>query len=124
VKPDAGSIYNNLGVSYSMSGRFPEAVEAFKMALQHNFAHAKVYNNLGLALANSERYEEALEAFKKGVEEPLAYNNMGSIYLQAGLYDDAIRCFQTAVELDPRYNARVRKNLQLAQIQKMKAKTQ
>ena len=124
IKPDCGSIYNNLGVSYSLTGHFPEAVEAFKAALTNNYAHKKVYNNLGLALANTGRYGEALDAFKKGVGEPLAYNNLGSIHLRAGHFDEAIRCFERAVELDPRFNARVRENLNIAQNEKMRAKTQ
>ena len=124
IKPDCGSAYNNLGVSYSLSGRFPEAVEAFKAALTHNYAHKKVYNNLGLALADTGRYGEALDAFKKGVGEPLAYNNLGSFHLRTGHFDEAIRCFERAIELDPRFNARVRENLKMAQIEKKKDEDQ
>ena len=99
----------------------PEAIEAFKAALTHDYARQKVYNNLGLALASTGRFEQALAAFKKGVPEHLAYNNIGSLYFKDGQYDAAIRCFETAVELDPRFNARVRKNLKMAKIQKRKA---
>jgi Flp pilus assembly protein TadD len=121
AKPDWGIAYNNLGVSYSLSGRMTEAVEAFKAALAHRYKRPKVYNNLGLALANLKRYGQALEAFKQAGTEPMAYNNLGGIYFRDGNYDEAIRCFETAARLDPRFNARVRKNLNIALMHKQRA---
>lgn len=120
VNPGNGSLYNNLGVSYSLWGRYLEAIEAFKGALAHNYKHQKVYNNLGLALANSGQYGQALETFKKVLPEHLAYSNLGGIHLNAGHYDAAIDCFEKAMELNPRFDPRIRKSLQLARTEKMR----
>jgi Tfp pilus assembly protein PilF len=121
IKPGLGSVYNNLGVSYSMGNRFPEAIEAFKTALAHHYTHKKVYNNLGLALAKNGQYAPALAAFEKGSGKPMAYTNLGLIHLGEGDFDQAIRCFEIAIELDPRFNARAKENLRIAQMEKSAA---
>lgn len=110
LKPDIGSLYNNLGVSYILAGMQERAVDAFMQALEKHYTQDRIYNNLGLALSKLERYDKALEWFKKGGSEAKAYNNLGCIYLSQGKTKKADKCFQMAIELDPTFYVLASKN--------------
>lgn len=57
LNPQAGYVYNNLGYSYVLQGRYHEAVLAFRKAAEHSGDIAmtgKINNNLNMALKLSE----------------------------------------------------------------------
>lgn len=114
LNPDEGTLYNNLGVSYSLSGDYKRASNAFNNAITHNYSDSKVYNNLGMVLAKSGQYEKALDAFKKGGTEAQAYNNLGCVYLEQGAIDESIRCFEKSIRLNPKIDAVASENLKRA----------
>jgi len=74
-------LYNNLGVSLSLAGRYEESVKAFQQASVQKGRKRGCYNNLGLVLAKTGRYDGALDAFMKGSDSAKAYNNLGCVYL-------------------------------------------
>jgi Flp pilus assembly protein TadD len=104
-------LYNNLGVSYTLTGEFKKAVRAFNRAIDLKYTQSKVFNNLGMAFANLEQYSNALQAFKQGGGQARAYNNLGCIYLKKGMFKDAARCFEKAIEIEPGFYARANENL-------------
>jgi tetratricopeptide (TPR) repeat protein len=109
-------LYNNLGLSYSLTGDYEEAIKTFKEALRNTTAHPKIYNNLGLVLSKVGRYQLALEAFRKGGDEAQALNNIGCIYLQRGERVKAIRAFEKAIESKPTYYIKAGENLKKAKM--------
>ncbi|MBC2705449.1 tetratricopeptide repeat protein [Desulfobacula sp.] len=111
LKPDAGFIHNNLGVSFYRSGRYKEAVDSFYQALRLKYDNHKVYNNLGRVLVKLELYDKAFEAFKKGGPEAVAYNNIGVGYLNNEKFDTAAEYFTKAIELSPRFYVLANENL-------------
>ncbi len=117
LKPDQeGILYNNLGVSYSLAGRYEEAVASFKKALRTRSSDPKIYNNLGMTLSKIGRYQEALEAFRRGGGEAQAYNNLGCIYLRQGEYEKAVRFFEKAMVLAPAFYTQASENLRKAKM--------
>ena len=55
-------------MSYSLAGKYEQAIEAFNRALETDRSQ-RTYNNLGLVLFKLGRYQEAFEAFKKAGTE-------------------------------------------------------
>jgi len=69
--PLRGLAHNNLGYTYLMHGKYEQAAQEFRTAidLEPVLAPALVYNNLGLAMKKLYRYEEAIAAFKKASQK-------------------------------------------------------
>ncbi|TAL18811.1 tetratricopeptide repeat protein [bacterium] len=73
--PFSPSVWNNLGVKYEKTGRYPEAIEAFKKSLElrpdtvdtHN-CNPSVWNNLGVTYEKAGKYPEAIEAFSRALK--------------------------------------------------------
>ena len=116
MRPHEGFLYNNLGVSHMLAGKYKSAIIDFYNALQHNYFNSKVYNNLGLALARAGQYEEALDAFRKGGNEAQAQNNLGCFYLAQDQYGKAVSSFEKAIEVNPTFYIKAKDNLEKAKI--------
>ena len=116
LRPQEGFLYNNLGVSHLLAGKYKNAVADFYNALQRNYFDSKVYNNLGLALARVGQYREALDAFRKGGDEAQANNNPGCIYMERDEYGKAVTCFEKAIEINPTFYIKAKDNLEKAKI--------
>ena len=113
---DSGAIYNNLGVVHIALHQYPEAVEAFRLALKTGGVSTRTYNNLGLALARLDRLEEALESFKYAGGEAKAYNNLGYVLLTDNQPGKAVSYFEKAIELSPSYYVKAAENLKRARL--------
>lgn len=120
IKPDAGFIHNNMGVSLYKSGRNKEAVNSFYQALKFRYDSNKVYNNIGRAFAGLKLYDKAFAAFKKGGSQAVAYNNLGVGYLNNGEINIAVVCFETAIELSPSFYVLANENLKKCRLKKEK----
>jgi len=104
-------LYNNLGISLSLAGRYEESINAFKQALGAKGPKEKVYNNLGLVFAKTGRYDAALDALMKGSNSAKAYNNLGCVYLAQGEYRKAAQSFNKAIEVSPKFYTKANENL-------------
>ncbi len=82
------------GNTLSSTGRFDEAVEAYKRSIEKNPKATVAHFNLGLAYKNLNRMGEAAAAFEKTVElEPGnldARYSLGSVYNHLERWEDAI----------------------------------
>jgi Tfp pilus assembly protein PilF len=74
----------NLGIAYSKSGKYPEAEQAFKMAIARKPDSAAAYNQLGILYRKLGRFTDAANSYQRAVElQPdyaLAHLNLGVLY--------------------------------------------
>jgi Flp pilus assembly protein TadD len=114
LKPEAGLLYNNLGMSYFLKGDNEQAILAFNEALLKGEVDDKVNNNLAQAYIRLKRYDEALEVLKDIEGAPQAYYKIGNLYMQDKKYEEAIGSFERAIELSPKYYQAAVDKLRLA----------
>jgi len=85
--------------------RYPEAAQAFELALKYNPNNILAANNLGFTYVKMERLPEAIVWYEKTlVLDPLralAYANLGDAYAAVGRIDDAKRAYTRFLELRP-----------------------
>lgn len=103
--PDAFMAWANLGATLAEKNRHPEAILAFRRALQLRPQDAPVLNDLGCSLVVLNRSPEAIPIFERALQFRPGYgeahNNLGNALSRAGRGDEAIRHYQKAVELNP-----------------------
>jgi tetratricopeptide (TPR) repeat protein len=119
IFPDKPEILNTLGVAYSETGRFEEALALYNQAILINpgFTNAKnnmasCYNNLGVKYANLGRWEEANNAYKKaselspGIEGPkknisALYWNQALRFVNSGNDKEAVSAYLEFLKREP-----------------------
>lgn len=83
MTPDNGRVWQSLGASYHLEGRYEEAVSALQRALEIE-PTARTWSNLGTVRFFQENYAKTGEAFEKAVElEPnnyLYWANLGDAW--------------------------------------------
>lgn len=100
---------NNLGIAYEKTGRFSEAIEAYKIALANPFYinSEKAFNNLGRAYYRDKHYADAINAYKEALKRfpdfHQPYYGLALCYNATGKYGDAALAIKKAYELDPDY---------------------
>lgn len=100
---------NNLGIAYEKTGRFREAIEAYKTALANPFYinSEKAFNNLGRAYYRDRQYADAISAYKEALKRfpdfHQPYYGLALCYNATGKYGDAALAIKRAYELDPAY---------------------
>lgn len=117
--PDKPELHNTLGTAYSKTGRFPEAIHQYILALRINPAFttaknnlASCYNNQGVKYAEAGQWEKALEAYTEalrlmpGMAE--AEKNISAAYwnravrLSSARRDrEAIKAYQLLLDYEP-----------------------
>ncbi len=103
INPKATAVYNNLGTSFYMTGRYQESARALLKAISLKAAGSETYNKLGLALFKMGLAPEAYEAFRKAGDEANACNNMGILYMETKDYARSVEFFEKAIDLKPTY---------------------
>ena len=105
VNVRSAEAYNNQGVELAEQGKFPEAIAAFKQAIQIYPKYENAHNNLGLALGSQQKYTEAVAAFNQALTiNPSnfeTYNNLGIALGSQGKFSEAVAAFHRAIEINP-----------------------
>ncbi len=115
--PNSSIVHNNLGMSYMLQRRFPEAVTEFRTAIKLQPRLEPQRANLRIALASQGNYLEALAGVpRKGL--PDALNDVGYLAMMRGDYDNASAYFLRAMEISPIYHAMAARNLESLEILK------
>lgn len=100
---DAGA--GDQGKAHLSAGRYREAVEAFKQAIQLKADDAEAHNNLGLAYLDLNQLENAVASFKEAMrlkpDRAAPHNHLGILYLNTDRTEEAIQSFKEAVRLKP-----------------------
>lgn len=98
-----------LGWSYSFMGRYTEAIEECKQAIDVDPDFGNPYNDIGAYLIELGRFDEAIPWLRKAMEAPrydprhYPHFNLSRIYIHRQEYDKAIVELKKAIELEPNY---------------------
>lgn len=78
------AIHINLGYAYGLKGRYREAVQEYRNALQYAPLDKDIYFNLGYLLTKQKKYKEAIEAYEQSLkidpQDREVYYNLAVIY--------------------------------------------
>lgn len=102
--------------------KFPDAIEAYKLAIAENSENWQAHMGLGDAHYMIGEYQLAAAYFEESVAiQPYAptYRYLGDSYLKTGQLDKAIEAYQRSVDTDPNYGP-AREALRMALNQKKK----
>jgi tetratricopeptide (TPR) repeat protein len=87
--------------------KWPEAIDAYKLAIRLDASYAPAYGGLGDALFNSGKGEQALVAYKEQVRlapnDPQAQYDLGYFYNVMGRHGEAFAPLVKATSLDPTF---------------------
>ena len=101
-----------LGVALEGVGRFPEALEEFRIAVELDPADTQARYDLARSLVRAEKFDEALENFRQvAAADPRNANlrdDFGELLLRQGQPAEALKQFEAALALDPSQKAATR----------------
>ncbi|MBN1457961.1 MAG: tetratricopeptide repeat protein [Armatimonadetes bacterium] len=93
------------GMDATSEGRYQDAIEHLKAALELDASFYKAHCCLGNTYADLGRYEEAIAAFRAAIRlEPNdaeAHYNLGVTYGKAGRPQEALEAYRQAIRLEP-----------------------
>jgi Flp pilus assembly protein TadD len=99
--------YEGEGVSLLRQGRFEEAADRFRKAIENDPRSPQAHHDLGVALREAGRPEDALPCFRKAIElDPRnaeAYNNLALTLSRLGREEEAIAVYREGLGVDPRH---------------------
>jgi tetratricopeptide (TPR) repeat protein len=105
LKPENDNNYLKLGRLYQTQGKYPQAEELFKKAIELSPKNDDAYSGLGHLYQTQGKYPQAEELFKKAIElnpgNNFAYIGLGWIYRVQGEYSKAEELFKKIISLYP-----------------------
>ena len=107
LNPQARSAHLNLGDALYKQGRYEEALEATRVAVEQRPNHFKTYANLGAILVKPGRFEEAETHLRRAIalnpQARGAHLNLGNTLYEQGRYEEALEATRVAVEQRPNH---------------------
>ena len=104
-EPDSPAPLNHAARLHSLAGRFEQAYELHRIALQKGEERAESWYQLGCSQLREDQVNAAEASFREALRiEPQlgkAYTNLGFALDRRGEKDAAVRQFKRAIELDP-----------------------
>lgn len=101
--------YTFLGWAYSFQGRYEDAIEECKKAIETDPAFGNPYNDIGAYLINLGQLDEAIPWLEKAVTAPryesyhYPHCNLGRVYMAKGMLKKALEEFEKALTIEPNY---------------------
>ena len=98
-----------LGWAFSLYGKFSEAIEECKIAIELDPNFGNPYNDIGTYLINLDEYNDAIYWLEKAIEAPdyeprhYPYFNLGRVYEKKGDWFTARKYYQDALNINPNY---------------------
>ena len=103
LQPRMVEAYNNLGGSFSNTGKYEQAIELFRKAININESHASAHVNLGAQYLHKRWFERAAIEFEKAINYDatlrMAYMGLGDANFELGRYELTIRAINEALKL-------------------------
>ena len=116
-------LYFKLGVYYFYSGKFTDAIGAFKKAIDLKPDFAEAYHNIGVSYHEMGNVEESIGYFEKSVdvnkEYLRGYFSLGLAYYETKEYAKALEAFNKLTEIDDK-NAQAFFNLAIISVEKFR----
>jgi tetratricopeptide (TPR) repeat protein len=99
-------IWNSLAESDNCAKKYPEAIAAYKKAIELNPTSGGYYNNMAGVMMKANQFDDAIAAYTKAaeVDPPQAamyYFNEGAVLYNRGKMDDAAKAFEKVLAIDP-----------------------
>ena len=97
------------GWTLSFMGRYDDAIEACKRAIEADRTFGNPYNDIGAYLIELGRLDDAVPWLEQAIAAPryccyfYAHTNLARVYLQKGMREKARRCLLNALEVSPDY---------------------
>ena len=102
LKPEDAEWRCDLGYSYYLQQRWPEAETEFREAIARSPGLRRAHNNLGLLLARTGRGQDAIAEFAQaGCSRAQAEANLAFAFTLAGRWQDAQAAYRRALYGDP-----------------------
>jgi serine/threonine protein kinase/Tfp pilus assembly protein PilF len=100
-----GPVHVTLGMIYSGTGQYQDALDSLQKALRIDPLNADAYHELAQSYAAMGKLKEAESTYKKAIEMRRnywsTYNNLGGFYYRLGRYAEAETLFRRVLELTP-----------------------
>jgi len=97
------------GWALSYLGRFGEAIEECKIAIEVDPEFGNPYNDIGVYLMQQGKLEEAIPWLEQAKLAPryeprhFPYSNLGTIYERKGRLSQALQEYKAALRIEPRH---------------------
>jgi len=121
--PSSPQNHNNLGDYYARYGKYDQAVEEFKKAIELKKGYADAYHNLANTYFKMGNIDLTIENYLKAVEfNPKlwqSYQNLSAIYFDRGNYSLAESSLNKAIAINPE-NTNIHLNLAIVYLQQKK----
>lgn len=98
-----------LGWAFSLNGRFEEAIDECKIAIELDPNFGNPYNDIGSYLINLGKFDEAIYWLEKAIEAPdyeprhFPFYNLGRVYEKKGDWFTALTYYEEALKINPNY---------------------
>jgi tetratricopeptide (TPR) repeat protein len=103
--PNSWIAHNEIGLICKERGRFDEAMDHYRKAVQIKPDYVEAYNNLGNIFQFRRRFDEAVECYRKALkfvpDSAETHNNFGAALQKQGKLDEAINHFRVALKTRP-----------------------
>lgn len=107
----AAAELNEMGNSFMSSGKYEEAVDAYKQSIEADPKFGQPYSNLGFVYYKKRNYrlavllyQKSLEHLKNAEDKATTLNRLGDAYRQLHDYENALLAYKKAGELGPSTN--------------------
>ena len=97
LAPRDSKVWNDVGYSYYLQARYPDAERALKTADAYEPNDPKTLTNLGLVLAAEGKNDEALVALTRSGGPAVGHANLGFIFAAMGKKDEACHEYKEAL---------------------------
>ena len=105
LNPQARDAYLNLGDALYEQGRYEEALDVTRIAVERRPEHFQAHFNLGATLDKLGRFEEAETHLRRAIalspQAQNAYLNLSKVLYEQGRYEEALEAARVAIEQDP-----------------------
>ena len=107
------AIFNNLGLELRRQGRYQDAINAYKRALQVEPRSETIYYNLALAYMDTKQLKNAIKCADYSIQlndgfyrqDPVICYNLAFILSKSGKNEKSIELLKTALDLNPAYES-------------------
>ncbi len=106
--------YTFLGWAYSFQGRYKEAINQCKQAIEVDPDFGNPYNDIGAYLIELGKSDDAIPWLRKAITAKryesyfYPHYNLGRVYEKKGNWDEAKLCYEQAVKMNKQYTLAVK----------------